>query len=324
MTEQHSTACAVLFPGQGSQESGMGRDLAEASKEAMDLWKKAEAICGARLREIYWDGDDAAMSETRYLQPALTVVNVSFWMHLAGSLRSRCPQLSMAGHSLGEYSALAAAEVLSLQHVLELVSLRGRLMAEADPEGKGAMAALLKLDLPQVGDVVRNAAEKSGAMLVVANYNSPAQYVISGRAEAVAAAEPLVKEHKGRMIRLAVSGAFHSPMMETAARELAGYMGKLAWSKARYPLYMNTCAQAMQEGDAIMREMKGQMTSSVQWIATVEAQWRAGVRWWCEVGPKTVLAKLLKPNLAGKGDEWEVRNVGSLEQAAALSAGNDD
>lgn len=318
MTDTLITNCAVLFPGQGSQEKGMGRDLAEASKDAMDMWKKAESACGAALREIYWDGDDAAMAETKYLQPALTVVNVSLWAFIAGKLKARCSELAMAGHSLGEYSALAAAEVLPIDQVLELVSLRGKLMAEADPEGKGAMAALLKLSQEQVREVVDAAAKESGGMLVMANYNSPAQYVISGQKEAVAAAEPLVKERKGRLVRLPVSGAFHSPYMEEAAKELAGQMKKCSWSNAKHPIFMNTTAAPQSDAQQIMQTMVGQMTGSVRWIEIVSGMYDAGARWFCEVGPKNVLTKLLKGNLGDKGDDWETATIGSVEQADAL------
>lgn len=143
---------AVLFPGQGSQEPGMGRDVAEASKEAMELWKKAEQISGLPLRAVYWESDDAAlMADTKHLQPALTVVNVTLWQALSGKLSPACA----AGHSLGEYSALAAAGSLSPESALELVSLRGKLMADADPDGKGGMAAILKLNREAVNEIAR-------------------------------------------------------------------------------------------------------------------------------------------------------------------------
>ena len=155
---------AVLFPGQGSQEPGMGRDVAEASKEAMELWKKAEQISGLPLRAVYWESDDAAlMADTKYLQPALTVVNVTLWQALSGKLSPACA----AGHSLGEYSALAAAGSLSPESALELVSLRGKLMADADPDGKGGMAAILKLNREAVNEIAKAAAEAVGLTPVV-------------------------------------------------------------------------------------------------------------------------------------------------------------
>lgn len=321
MSDNMATQCAVLFPGQGSQEPNMGRDLAESSKEVMELWKKAESITGEPLREIYWDGDEAAMAETRYLQPALTVVNVGFWMHGAARLRSLHPGLCLAGHSLGEFSALAAAEVLPVARVLELVALRGRLMAEADPQGVGAMAAVLKLTQGDVEEIVQSVRESTGAELVLANYNSPAQYVVSGAKPAVDAVEPLVKERKGRAVRLAVSGAFHSPFMREAAVELERAMDKLTWNNARHPVFLNTTARGESDADLVKQEMGVQMTSSVRWIEIIRGQWAAGVRQWYELGPRQVLARLLSANLkdlAGEEGAWEVHNVGSLEALQAL------
>ena len=304
---------AVLFPGQGSQEPGMGRDLADASREAMELWKKAEKASGAPLRDIYWDSaDETAMAQTRFLQPALTVVNLNLWAHMA----DRLSPAAMAGHSLGEFSALAASGALSVNRTLEAVSLRGRLMAEADPDGRGAMAALLKLTQGQVEEVAAEAAKTTGELCIVANYNSPAQYVISGAVAAVEAASGMVKEFKGRAIRLPVSGAFHSPLMDEAAAELASFLKKIDWNKPRIPVYCNVTAAPVAEADVLCGIMCRQMTSSVRWIETIANQYAVGVRDFVEIGPKGVLTKLLKANL-GDHDDWSGVNLGNKEQAEA-------
>lgn len=311
MSEQ-TYRLGVQFPGQGSQEKGMGRDVAEAFKDAMELWKKAESISGYALREIYWEGDDAAMARTEHLQPALTVVNTSLWMRLAEKLGTSVPTC-LAGHSLGEFSALAAAEVLHLDKVLELVSLRGKLMAEADPQGTGKMAAVLKMDKDVVQDLVRQVAEQTGELCLIANYNSPAQYVVSGTAGAVDTLAPLVKEGKGRMIVLPVSGAFHSPMMAEAAAELKKCMAAADWSKPRRTIFFNVTAQAESDPQAIQEIMTRQMTSSVLWTPLVRSQWDQGVRTWWECGPKNVLTKLLKANLADKDEAWQALSLNALE-----------
>ncbi len=291
--------CALLFPGQGAQESGMGRRLAENSSEAMDLWKKAENISGLPLREIYWDGDDAAMSDTRALQPALTVVNLALWQALVGRVNVSCT----AGHSLGEYASLAAAKALSFAEVLELVSLRGKLMSEADPQGIGAMAAILKLEQGKVQDLAEAIAEESGEMLRIANYNTPGQFVLSGTKNSIDLALARVKEIKGRGIALKVSGAFHSPLMTEAAAELAPVLRKAQWSKPQMPVYCNVHGRAVQDAEVLRECMIAQMTSSVQWIDTMQSQWNDGVRSFVEVGPKAVLSKMAGPCLAPVTEE---------------------
>lgn len=307
----------LLFPGQGSQEAGMGRDLAEASADAMNLWKQAERASGLPLREIYWDGDDAVMSDTRALQPALTVVNLNLWSTVAG----RTKPLAAAGHSLGEFSALAAAGVLSPQSVLELTSLRGRLMAEADPEGKGAMAALLKLDLAQVEKIVADTAAECGELVIVANYNTPGQLVISGTKAAVALACQKAKEVKGRGIELKVSGAFHSPMMAEASKELAPQLRKATWYKPKFPVYCNAHGKAVHEGESALESLLAQMTSSVQWIDTMRNQYDAGARRWVELGPKALLGKMVSPCLADRteADQLTVELVNNAEHAATFA-----
>ena len=296
----------------------MGRDLAEASPEAMDLWKLAERVSGLPLREIYGDGDEAAMSDTRALQPALTVVNCNLWREMAGRVSPR----GAAGHSLGEFSALAAAGVLTPESVLEITALRGRLMAEADPQSKGGMAALLKLDEARVAEIVAEAAAESGELLLTANYNTPAQLVVSGAKNAVALACQKAKERKGRGIELKVSGAFHSPMMEEANRELTPLLRKAVWQKPRFPVYCNLHGKAVHDGESARDSLLQQMVSPVRWIETVRNQYADGARFWLELGPKAVLGKMVAPCLSGiaAGDaDTRVELVSNLESVRAFS-----
>lgn len=307
------TKLAILFPGQGSQEQGMGRDAAEKHAEIMDLWKLAESESGLPLREIYWHGEAGDMADTRALQPALTVTNISLWLTVKGKVAPA----ATAGHSLGEFASLAAAGALSIEDTIRAVTLRGRLMAEAGGEGHG-MAAVVKLDQATVEGIVADAAKASGKELRVANYNSPAQFVISGEKEALEAAAEAVKAAKGRAIPLAVSGAFHSPLIQEAADEFAEFLGTLTWNEPAFAIHHNATALPEPDPAAIMAVMQRQMTSSVLWIQTLQALYVTGVRRFMEVGPKGVLFKMLKPNLKDTGDDWEGAAIGSLEQAEAL------
>ena len=307
------TKLAILFPGQGSQEQGMGRDVAEKHAEIMDLWKLAESESGLPLREIYWDGEAGDMADTRALQPALTVVNISLWL----AVRDKLAPSATAGHSLGEFASLAAAGVLSVEDTVKAVTLRGRLMAGAGQPGHG-MAAVVKLDQETVEAIVENAAKSTGRELRIANYNSPAQFVISGEKEALDAAADAVKEAKGRAIPLAVSGAFHSPLIREAADEFAAFLGTLDWRASAFPVFHNATALPEPSPAEVLGVMQRQMTSSVLWIQTLQALYGAGVRRFVEVGPKGVLFKMLKPNLKDTGDDWTGETVGSLEQAEGL------
>lgn len=310
-------AASLLFPGQGAQVRGMGRDVADASSEAMDMWKKAEAISGLPLREIYWEGDDAAMSDTRALQPALTVVNLTLWQVLA----RKVTPLACAGHSLGEYSALAVARVLDVETCLKLVSLRGQLMADSDPDGRGAMAAVVKLPLEKVQDIVAKAKAESGQVLLVANYNTPGQYVISGEKEAVELASALAKEVKGRALPLAVSGAFHSPLMQKAADELARHMARVVWNRPCCPVYSNVTAGPLEDGESVREAMLVQMTSPVRWIEIMQAEAGNGLRDFIEVGPKAVLSKMVGRCVEGvvPAEEISTAVVSSLADIEALA-----
>lgn len=289
----------------------MGRALAESGKELMDVWKAAERISGQPLREIFWDGEEQDMAETRVLQPGLTAVNLTFWL----KAREKLDPLCVAGHSLGEFAALFAAQVLSLEDTLEIVSVRGRLMSETG-DGTGAMAAILKLDEGAVENIVTQAREKSGQELRIANYNTSKQFVISGHKDAVAAAGELTKEAKGRAVPLAVSGAFHSPLMAPAAAELAKALRKADFRAPKIPVIFNVTADAEADPEAVRGLMGRQMTSSVLWIKTILRQHDMGARTFVELGPKGVLTRMLGAILEGR--EFEGLSVTSLEQIEAL------
>lgn len=308
---------AVMFTGQGAQSHGMGRELAEADEEVMALWKTAEAVSGRDLRAVYWEsGDEAEMARTDTLQPALSAANMGLWLHAARKLTPAC----VAGHSLGEFSALAAAKVLTPETVLELVSLRGRLMQEADPDGQGAMAAVIKLDMQSVEAIVAEASEETGRLVIVANYNSPAQFVVSGHAEAVAAIAGHVREKKGRAIPLAVSGAFHSPFMAEASAEFRKALVKAGFENAKYPVCLNATG-GFETGAELLRDgVIKQMTSSVKWMQSMNSCWDAGIRRYVELGPKNVLAKLAQSCFKMSGESFEALAVTNLEDVAALEA----
>ncbi|WP_319541129.1 ACP S-malonyltransferase [uncultured Pseudodesulfovibrio sp.] len=307
------TTIGVLFPGQGSQEKGMGQDVAASDSAALDLWKLAEKESGLPLREIYWDGEAADMADTRALQPALTVVNLSLWL----TVKNKLSPAATAGHSLGEFAALGAAGILNMEDCIKAVTLRGRLMAESGGTGHG-MAAVVKLPQDAVEEIVATAAKTSGKELRIANYNTPAQFVISGEQEALDAAEALVKEAKGRAIRLAVSGAFHSPLIQEAADEFATFLKTLTWNAPAFPVYHNATALPEPDPEQILTTMQNQMTSSVLWIQTMQTMWATGIREFVEVGPKGVLFKMLKANLGSMEEKWSGLNIGNLEQAQEL------
>ena len=305
---------AVMFPGQGSQEKGMGKDIAEHYSEVMDLWKKGEQIAGAPLREIYWEGDESAMTETSNQQPALVITSLGLWRVLSSNIR---PQY-FSGHSIGEYTALIASGVLDWEQALELVCLRGRLMSEAGRTASGKMAAILKLSQETVQQIVDQASEETGETLLIANYNTPYQLVVSGAENAVEKAMALAKQNKGKPVALPVSGAFHSPLMNEAAQELAGFMEKLHWKKPGIPVHLNVTAREETNVDNLLANMQKQMISPVYWTQLILDQWDKGARKWWEIGPKKVLTNLVKNILRDSEENWEVENVGSLEDINKL------
>ncbi|OKY74452.1 MAG: [acyl-carrier-protein] S-malonyltransferase [Desulfobulbaceae bacterium DB1] len=280
---------AFLFPGQGSQFVGMGKDFLERSSGARDLLAMAERVSGIPLGNLCLNGPMEELTRTLHLQPAMTVLNL-ICLH---ALREKGIDAAFfAGHSLGEYSALAATGVLSPEDTMTLVTERGRLMERESGLHPGAMSAILKLSIDQVAGIVEEAAGKG--VVVAANHNSEQQIVISGDQAGVAAASALAAERGGRAIALPVSGAWHSPLVADAVPDFEKAMAGIVFNEPTGTILFNVTAAPAANPHAIRSIMSRQIASMVKWYDTVMAMLEGGVTTFVEVGPKNVLTGLLK------------------------------
>ncbi len=286
-----SSALAFVFPGQGSQSIGMLAELGELHPQVREAFAEASDGAGVDLWALSQGGPEAMLNRTEYTQPALLAAGVAvwrLWQAQGGSTPAR-----LAGHSLGEYSALVAAGAISLRDAAHLVRIRGQAMQEAAPEGAGAMAAVLGAEDALVEDVCR---EVSGDHVVVpANYNSPGQIVIGGHAQAVDAALVKLSERGVRKaVKLAVSVPSHTPLMREAANRLAEAMSAYTWHAPRIPVVQNVDA-AIHEGSASIRDaLVRQLYLPVRWTQCVQALAAGGVTRVAECGPGKVLTGLVK------------------------------
>ena len=278
---------AYIFPGQGAQFSGMGKDLYEKSTEAKDLFENANSILGFRITDIMFAGTEEDLKQTRVTQPAVFLHSTILAAILGSSFR---PDM-VAGHSLGEFSALVANKTLTFKDGLILVSKRALAMQRACEKTPSTMAAILGLDDKIVEDVCASLKE----VVVPANYNSPGQIVISGSIEGIDKAIEILKE-KGakRAIKLAVGGAFHSPLMEPARMELEEAIRNTVFNKPICPVYQNVNANPSIDPGAIKSNLVSQLTSPVQWTQSVINMISDGATSFVEVGPGCVLSGLIK------------------------------
>ena len=297
----------VMFPGQGSQCAQMGRDLADKEREAMDLWKLAEKLSGLPLREIYWDGTEAQMNDTKALQPALVCTELNLWRHVSRKVQP----MATCGHSLGEFSALACAKVLSPKDVLQVVSLRGSLMAQADPEGRGGMAAIVKLPVATVQSIVEHVSQETQELLILANFNAPLQTVISGMKRPLELACKEARSKKGRGMLLNV-------MMAEANNEFAQVLASVEWHDAVCPVYGNIDGLPESQGALLQKKMLKQMISPVLWLDTIKNQSKAGLTAWLEIGPKSLLNKMVTTIL--EQDEIVTAQVTDLKSLESFLA----
>jgi [acyl-carrier-protein] S-malonyltransferase len=301
---------AVLFPGQGSQFAGMGRTLAEAFPEARHVFREADEALGFPLSKLCFEGPEEELILTANTQPAILTVSVAAWTVLS----ARRTADFVAGHSLGEYSALVAAGALDFADAVRLVRKRGQYMQEAVPEGVGAMAALLRLPDGQLDGVLREAAQ--GEIVAAANLNSPDQIVIAGHKGAVERAMELAKTAGAkRAIPLHVSAPFHCPLMKPAQDRLAEDLRATNFRDLQIPLVNNAAAREVRSADDARQGLIDQVTSPVLWTDTIRYLAAQGVTHVIECGPGAVLTGLTKsidPSI-GRAQLGEAADVEALD-----------
>lgn len=285
---------ALVFPGQGAQVVGMGRDLAEAYPAARAVFDEVDAALGEKLSAVAWEGDIAALTLTANAQPALMATSIAAMRALEAEGVAVTSAAFVAGHSLGEYSALCAAGALALGDAARLLRLRGTAMQAAVPVGEGAMAALLGLDLAAAEAVAAEAAA-GGGVCAAANDNDPAQVVVSGSKAAVERAVEIAKA-KGakRALLLPVSAPFHCALMQPAAERMAEALAEVAIAAPGVPLVANVKAEAVRDPEEIRRLLVAQVTARVRWRESVAWMAAQGVDEFVEVGAGKALSGMVK------------------------------
>ncbi|MGD6962888.1 ACP S-malonyltransferase [Fictibacillus phosphorivorans] len=281
---------AFLFPGQGSQTVGMGKELVQQEASAKAIFDKADEKLAMKLSEIIFDGPGDLLKRTEITQPALLTVSTA----VLELLKQRGIQADyVAGHSLGEYSALVAAGSLSFEDAVYAVRNRGLLMEEAVPEGVGTMAAVIGFDQERL-DTIMKEASNGEESVQIANLNCPGQIVISGTVGGVEKASALAKEEGAKVIPLQVSGPFHSSLMKPAAEKFKEILDQIVINEAKTPVIANVTAKAITDRDEIKEKLIEQLYSPVRWEETVRELMELGVDTFVEIGPGKVLSGLVK------------------------------
>jgi [acyl-carrier-protein] S-malonyltransferase len=305
---------AWIFPGQGSQTVGMGKDLAHASKAAREVFERADEALGESLSNLIFSGPEETLTLTANAQPALVTMS----MAVLAALKERVPTLPPpafgAGHSLGEYSALVAAGALSLEDGVRLVRTRGRSMQDAVPPGAGAMAAVMGVSEEDLAKICAECAQ--GEVLDLANFNAPGQIVIAGTKLAVERASARVADFKGKAIALKVSAPFHCALMEPAARVLKATLDKVAVERARFPVVANFDAKPGTDAAGTREKLVAQVAGAVRWEQSIRHMHGAGVTTMLEIGPGKVLAGLCK-RIEKDIKVISIGDAKSLDEAAA-------
>lgn len=281
---------AYIFPGQGSQFSGMGKNLYENNASAKKLFENANEILGFRISDIMFNGTDEELKQTNVTQPAVFLHSVVAYR----TIENAVPQM-VAGHSLGEFSALVANNTISFEDALKLVSIRAKAMQKACELVPSTMAAVLALDDAKVEEICAAVQAETGEVVVAANYNCPGQLVISGSVKGIEiACERMKAAGAKRALVLPVGGAFHSPLMAPAREELAAAIEATSFHQPSCPVYQNVVAAAVAEPDMIKQNLINQLTGAVKWTQTVQSMVADGATNFTEAGPGKVLQGLVQ------------------------------
>lgn len=291
---------AVLFPGQGSQYLGMGQEFIGEDTASAALMAMAEAACEQKLGTLCGEGPMEELTRATNLQPAVTIVNLICWQRFQQELSGKLAVSCLAGHSLGEYSALCAAGVISAEDTMRLVSRRGALMEREGIKNPGGMRAILGLDSKSLDDIIDG--YSGGGIVTIANHNTPDQVVISGSREGLDGVSRLVEEKGAKVIPLNVSVANHSPLVAAAVPDFAEFIADIDFKSPQIPVYFNVSADREKDPLKMKDMMARQIASRVRWCEIIEAMLAEGIDTFIEIGPKTVLKGMIK-KIAPKGSK---------------------
>ena len=306
--EEATANIAFVFPGQGSQKVGMGLDLYQNSPAAREVFEECDRALDFSLSQLCFQGPEEELCQTIHAQPAIVATSVAC-LRAAAELHSRFQPSLLAGHSLGEYTALVAAGVLEFGDGIRLVRERGRLMHQAGARQPGGMAAVIGLDEPSLAQLCQEAGVE------IANINSPNQIVISGAMEALNQAMELARSQGARVVPLEVSGAFHSQLMKSAAAELARIISELYFRAPEVPIVVNTTAQPATTAQEIKEELAQQLLHCVRWQHSVQYMIDHGISTFIEIGPGSVLSGLIKRIDKGV----QISNMSDMSSISVLS-----